>query len=118
MLGLRTTKSTLMNVKSYTRQPIDTEKRWSLGIQQPHLILKTLHNIDQNNIDFYYIRNDHILYFIRTLILLEITLAKLLIACHCNCDCPSGYIRRIVLYLYLVLLYLSKTADWQSKARI
>ena len=30
--------------------------------------------------------------------------------------CPSSYIRRIV--LYLVSLYLSKTADWQSKARI
>ena len=30
--------------------------------------------------------------------------------------CPSSYIRRIV--LYLVLLYLSKTADWQSKARV
>ena len=29
---------------------------------------------------------------------------------------PSSYIRRLV--LYLVLLYLSKTADWQSKARV
>ena len=30
--------------------------------------------------------------------------------------CPSSYISRIV--LYLVLLYLSKTADWQWKALV
>ena len=30
--------------------------------------------------------------------------------------CPSSYIRRIV--SNLVSFYLSKTADWQSKARV